>query len=213
MSEFTFYLGPDERRRLLNGILARDGYFLVPNAPFPEPDCPKISGVFPDVPIEKIIPNMSAFVFGPFSNSGPFVSRLPSGRLHTVSHNQGGPLFKLRIPRCDPHPDGKLGLSSGMLGLEPAFWDADLRQSEPPTPETREHHKDLIRFIKRDVTKLTKREGHWIGTEAWELIQSGTARIYPLAVDELLRTAGTVEKGRTSTLGNTIPCGRSQRLQ
>lgn len=186
MSEFSFYLGPSERLKLIDMILAENGYFLVPNAPFDGPSVPKIYGKLTDAGIEERIPNGSAFIFGPFSDNGPYIRSLPGGG-YRVSGNQGGPLFYLRIPQSRIQSNASYELRLGALGLESAFWDSEMNANTPPSPLTKQHHARLLSAIKSEVTKMQKYGGYWVGTEAWELFKTHRATFAPRRVDEVLR--------------------------
>jgi hypothetical protein len=184
MSEFIFYLGPDERRKLLAQMLVRDQCFFVPNKPFPLGDYPKITEL-PAGSIEEAVPNLSVLVFGPFSVEAPVVRGLPSGRLARVSDNQGGPVMNLNIPGCWPQEDGKLLLSAGMLSAKSDFWDATMtRRLE--TSALKQHYRKLVERVKIELVHVAD---VWIGKEALGLVEGSSASLRPSSVDQSVRRA------------------------
>jgi len=186
MSEFSFYLGPTERLKLTEYVLAQDGYYLVPNAPFDGSVVPRIFGKLTEAGLEERIPNGSAFIFGPFSEHGPCVRPLPGGG-NRVSGNQGGPLFYLRMPKCIVAPNGSFELRPGALGVEAAFWDSETKVSVPPSLLAKQHYQRLLKAIKTQVTSMQRHAGYWMGDEAWSLWEDNRAVFTPRGVTETLR--------------------------
>jgi hypothetical protein len=183
MTEFIFYLGAGETRRLINRLLGK-GYTLVPKVPFPLGPYPRISKLSPDEPIEKSCPNMSLMIFGSFSAEDPVIRPLPSGKLARVSDNQGGPMIALNLPGSWPLDNGLIELSPGMLSLQKAFWSANLSKQIGPTPELKRHYIDLVDELKHDTVRL---KGSWIGAEAIDLFRASKAVFRPRHLGGLIK--------------------------
>ncbi len=179
MTEFSFLATWNDTWVILDSILEKEEYILIPDLRYDTPSPVYVTALSESVKSElKVIRH--AYLWGKrFSLFPPVLQRIAEGvnaGKYFVELSSGGPGLELTIPPCY-EDGGTLNLGPGMLSLPRRWLNPETNIWQKPTEEVKNGFADVKRGIKRHLARHPDHPQIWSGPEALKLLKTNKARI------------------------------------